>query len=288
INYNLLNTKKGWILNKPDVLKTINKIENTGIPLGDKFPIRNGLATLSNDIFIFKPVDEDEDYFFHQNGKLHKIEKGICRDVIKPNRLKCESEIPDLKEQIIFPYHQENLQANLFDFKSNKKIVFEEKYFKEHFPKALAYLEGNKEQLLNRDKGKNKKYKWFEFGRTQALNDLGKKLLFPYMAGQPYFVYSDQDDLLLYAGYAVYFDSERELKVLKRILESKVFWYYIKKTSKPYSGNYFALAKNYVKDFGICNLTENEKNYLLSTDSFEDRNEFLLEKYELNPNALVE
>ncbi|MCF6358445.1 MAG: hypothetical protein L3J54_11630, partial [Draconibacterium sp.] len=124
--------------------------------------------------------------------------------------------------------------------------------------------------------------------RTQALNDLGKKLLFPYMAGQPYFVYTDQDDLLLYAGYAVYFDSERELKVLKRILESKVFWYYIKKTSKPYSGNYFALAKNYVKDFGICNLNENEKNYLLTTNSSEDRNDFLFKKYNINPNAIAD
>ncbi len=288
INYNLLNTKKGWILNKPDVLKNINKIESIGIPLGDKYPIRNGLATLSNDIFIFKPVDEDENYYYHQNGKLHKIEKGICRDVIKPNRLKTESEIPILKEQIIFPYYQDNFQANNFDYKSNKKIVFDENYLKENFPEAYKYLEGNKIQLLNRDKGKKTKYKWFEFGRTQALNDFGKKLLFPYMAGQPYFVYTDQDDLLLYAGYAVYFDSERELKVLKRILESKVFWYYIKNTSKPYSGNYFALAKNYVKDFGICNLNENEKNYLLTTESFEERNDFLLEKYKINPKALVE
>jgi hypothetical protein len=283
-----LDTKKGWILNKPDVLENINKIENIGIPLGDKFPIRNGLATLSNDVFIFKPVNEDENYFYHQNGKLHKIEKGICRDVIKPNRLKTESEIPTLKEQIIFPYYQENAQANLFDYKSNKKIAFEEDYFKTNFPNAYKYLEGNKVQLLNRDKGKNAKYKWFEFGRTQALNDLGKKLLFPYMAGQPYFVYTDQDDLLLYAGYAVYFDSERELKVLKRILESKLFWYYIKKTSKPYSGNYFALAKNYVKDFGICNLDENEKDYLLSTDSFEERNDFLFEKYNINPKAIAD
>lgn len=288
INYNLLDTKKGWILNKPDVLENINKIESIGIPLGDKFPIRNGLATLSNDVFIFKPVSEDENYFYHQNGKLHKIEKGICRDVIKPNRLKTESEIPTLKEQIIFPYYRENSQANLFDYKSNKKIAFDEDYFKTNFPNAYKYLEGNKVQLLNRDKGKNAKYKWFEFGRTQALNDLGKKLLFPYMAGQPYFVYTDQDDLLLYAGYAVYFDSERELKVLKRILESKVFWYYIKKTSKPYSGNYFALAKNYVKDFGICNLNENEKNYLLSTDSLDERNQFLFNKYELNPKNLLE
>ncbi len=282
INYNLLNNKKGWLLNKATVLETINKIESTGIPLGEKYPIRNGLATLSNDVFIFKPVDEDDKYFYHQNGKLHKIEKEICRDIIKPNRLKYEAEIPSLKEQIIFPYHKENHQANLFGLKSNKIRVFDEKYFEENFPNAFAYLEGNKKQLLNRDKGKNKKYKWFEFGRTQALNDFGKKLLFPYMAGQPYFVYSDQKDLLLYAGYAVYFDSERELKVLKRILESEIFWYYIKQTSKPYSGNYFALAKNYVKDFGICELDENEKEYLLSTESLEERNKFLLDKYELN------
>lgn len=282
INYSLLNNKKGWLLNKATVLETIHKIESTGIPLGEKYPIRNGLATLSNDVFIFKPVDEDEKYFYHQNGKLHKIEKQICRDIIKPNRLKYEAEIPTLKEQIIFPYHKENIQGNLFDLKPNKIRVFDEKYFEENFPNAFAYLEGNKKQLLNRDKGKNKKYKWFEFGRTQALNDFGKKLLFPYMAGQPYFVYTDQKDLLLYAGYAVYFDSERELKVLKRILESEIFWYYIKQTSKPYSGNYFALAKNYVKDFGICELDEIEKEYLLSTESLEERNKFLLDKYELN------
>lgn len=288
INYNLLDTKKGWILSKPDVLENINKIESIGIPLGEKYPIRNGLATLSNDVFIFKPVKEDENYFYHQNGKLHKIEKGICRDVIKPNRLKTESEIPALKEQIIFPYYQQDAQPNLFDYKSNKKIAFDEDYFKSNFPKAYSYLEGNKVQLLNRDKGKNTKYKWFEFGRTQALNDLGKKLLFPYMAGQPYFVYTAQADLLLYAGYAVYFDSERELKVLKRILESTVFWYYIKKTSKPYSGNYFALAKNYVKDFGVCDLNEDEKNYLLATESTEERNDFLIKKYNINPKALLD
>lgn len=274
INYNLLNTKKGWILNKPTVLETINKIETIGVPLGEKFPIRNGLATLSNDVFIFKPVDEDEKYFYHQNGKLHKIEKEICRDIIKPNRLKCESEITELKEQIIFPYHQNN--GN-----SGKKMVLDEDFFKTKYPHAYSYLKGNKEQLLNRDKGKNEKYKWFEFGRAQALNDFGKKLLFPYMAGRPYFVYSDQKDLLLYAGYAIYFDSERELKVLKRILESDLFWYYIRQTSKPYSGNFFALAKNYVKDFGICELDESEKDFLLTTNSLVKRNEFLLDKYQL-------
>lgn len=288
INYNFLETKKGWALNKPKVLETINKIENTGISLGNKFQIKNGLATLSNDIFIFKPIGEDKDYFYHQNGKLHKIEKGICRDIIKPNILKKESEIIKLKEQIIFPYHKEKLGAYLFDSQTNRNILLEEKHFKTKFPNAYAYLEENQQQLLNRDKGKNQKYKWFEFGRTQALTNKGKKLLFPYMAGQPYFIYSDQEDLLLYAGYAIYCNSERELKVLKCILESDVFWYYIKKTSKPYSGNYFALAKNYVKDFGVCELNEEEKDYLLNIDSIDKRNQFLCQRYQIHTTDLLD
>lgn len=279
IKYKLLNTDKGWLLNKNEVLQNIEKLENTGISLGSKYPIRNGLATLSNDIFIFRPVDEDEDYYYHQNGKLHKIEKGICRDVIKPNKLKSEDEITDLMEKIIFPYQTDDNTPNLSSGELKKPIVFEEKYFQDNFPNAYEYLKCNQQQLFNRDKGKPKKYKWFEFGRSQAINHYGKKLLFPYMSSQPYFVYTNQEDLLLYAGYAIYCESERELMVLKRILESDIFWYYIKHTSKPYSGNFFALAKNYVKDFAICSLTIEEENFLLTTDSSKERNEFLLEKY---------
>ncbi len=279
IKYKLLNTNKGWILNKTDILLNIEKLENNGISLGNKYSIKNGLATLSNDIFIFKPVDEDDRYFYHQNGKLHKIEKGICRDIIKPNRLKSETEISTLKEQIIFPYQANSKQLNMFEGGKEKVSVFEESYFQDTFPNAFEYLKYNQQQLFNRDKGKPKKYKWFEFGRSQAINDYGKKLLFPYMSSQPYFVYTNQSDLLLYAGYAIFCESERELKVVKRILESDVFWYYIKNTSKPYSGNFYALAKNYVKDFSICELTEDEEDFLLDNISLKDRNVFLKEKY---------
>ncbi len=282
VKYKLLNTTKGWLLNKNDVLQNIEKLENTGISLGNKYPIKNGLATLSNDIFIFKPVDEDDKYYYHQNGKLHKIEKEICRDIIKPNRLKTETEIPGLKEKIIFPYQTDDKQLNMFEGTKEKLNVFDENYFQDSFPKAYEYLKHNQEQLFNRDKGKPKKYKWFEFGRSQAINDYGKKLLFPYMSSQPYFVYTNQEDLLLYAGYAIFCESERELQVLKRILESDIFWYYIKNTSKPYSGNFFALAKNYVKDFSICSLTNDEEDFLLRTDSLKERNGFLTEKYEIS------
>jgi len=277
IKYSLLDNKKGWLLNKSEIVKNIKKIESVGVPLGEKYPIKNGLATLSNSIFIFKPTGEDENYYYHQESK---IEKSICRDVIKPNRLKSEDEIEQFKEKIIFPYHQEG-KPKEYNIISTKMRIFDESYFKETFPQAYNYLLTHKKQLLGRDKGKSsKKYAWYEFGRTQALADYGEKLLFPYMSNQPYFVYSDQKDLLFYAGYAIFLDnpSKREVELLKIILKSKLFWYYIKNSSKPYSGNFFALAKNYVKDFGICELTKEEEDFLLKSD-IDEREEFLMKKY---------
>jgi len=280
IEYAMLDDKKGWLLNKSEVLKNIKKIEATGRPLGEKYPIKNGLATLSNDIFIFKPTHEDENFYYNQE---YKIERAICRDVIKPNRLKREDELETLKEQIIFPYHKEN-KLKEYNIVSTKMRLIDESSFQENFPYAYSYLLTHKVQLLGRDKGKaSKKYAWYEFGRTQSLADYGEKLLFPYMSSQAYFVYSDQKDLLFYAGYSIFLDnpSQREVELLKIILKSKVFWYYIENSSKPYSGNFYALAKNYVKDFGVCELSEEEEDFLLESNS-NSIDQFLWEKYNLS------
>ncbi len=270
IHYNLLDHKKGWILADEHTLKNIRAIENIGIPLGTETIIKNGLATLQNSLFIFKPTKEDDKYYYMEyNNKNYKIEKQICRDVIKPNKLKTSQEIKELTEKIIFPYDVTNKIASIID----------EEYLKNTYPYTYKYLLEYKDLLLQRDKNKEKKYKWFEFGRSQAINDYGKKLLFPYISNKPYFVYTDNQDLMFYAGYAIYEKSTRKLKILEKILKSKVFWYYIQNTSKPYSSNYFALAKNYVKDFGICELTEEEEIFLLKTNSKTKIDEFLVTKY---------
>lgn len=272
IHYKHLDHKKGWMLADEHILKNIHTIENTGTPLGNKTIIKNGLATLQNGLFIFKPNREDDSYFYMEyNNKKYKIEKQICRSAIKPNKLKTSQEIKELTEKIIFPYNIANKIATVMD----------EDYFKNTYPFAYEYLLEYKSLLLQRDKNKDKKYKWFEFGRSQSINDYGKKLLFPYMSNKPYFVYTNDKDLMFYAGYAIYGSSTRELKIVEKILKSKVFWYYIQNTSKPYSSNYFALAKNYVKDFGICELTVKEEEFLLKTKSKAKIDEFLISKYKI-------
>lgn len=270
IPYDGLDSHKGWNLNQSNVLQIIERIEHTGTPLGDKYIIKNGIATLANDVFIFHPHKEDNLYYYIRiEGLEYCIEKGICKDIIKPNILHSEDEIHDLMEKIIFPY-----DAN------NKPIP--EALFISKYPKAYQYLSLHRRRLDNRDKGEGNFPVWYAFGRTQAISDKGKKLLFPYMTDVPHFVFTDNENMLIYCGYAIFHHNSKELKALKRILESSVFDYYMKHTSKPYATGYYSYAKNYVKNFGICSLTEEQVKRLLSFSAKEDIDEYVENLYGVN------
>jgi len=272
ISYKDLNYHRGWLLSDKRVIENIKRIEAAGASLGETYKIRNGIATLSNDIYIFRPIAETENYFvLLRNEKQYEIEKTICRDIIKPNILKHENEISIVKEQLIYPYTNG----------INPLTLIDEKKLKRDFPKTYKYLTSNKKELSMRDKGNGDYGAWYAFGRTQALSDKGYKLMFPYMAKKPHFVFTDDKEMLIYCGYAVFNESADELKILKRILESKVFEYYMANTSKPYSAGYFSYAKNYVKNFGICELSKKERNFLSNGVTKKEVNEFLIDKYQL-------
>lgn len=269
IHYEDLDNHRGWNLNRNDVLENIRLIENAGTPLGDKYIIKNGIATLANDVFIFRPrYEEGKFYHIVKEGVDFAIEKEICRDIIKPNILKDESEIPQKEEKIISPYDDEH-------------HLLDESYFIQHYPCAYEYLKTFRYILDARDKGEGNYEAWYAFGRTQAITDNGLKLLFPYMSDSPHFIYTPQKDLMIYCGYAIYNSSEIELLFLKRVLESSVFDYYMKNTSKPYSTGYYSYAKNYVKSFGIYPFTQEQKEHILSLTTKEDIDAYIAEMYKV-------
>lgn len=269
INYSSLDNHRGWHLNRNEVLENIRLIENAGEALGDKYVIKNGIATLANDVFIFRPVRTDDNYhYLVREGKEYAIEKGICRDIIKPNILKSEADISVKEEKIISPYDADcNIIAEVF--------------FVDNYPNAYKYLQDYRVILDKRDKGEGDYEAWYAFGRTQAIADSGKKLLFPYMSDLPHFVYTSQKDMMIYCGYAIYNESETELLFLKKVLESSVFDYYMKNTSKPYSTGYFSYAKNYVKSFGIYPFTEEQKQHILSLRTKEEVDEYIRTIYQI-------
>ncbi len=266
IYYNALDSKKGWNLKDNE---TISKIESTGIPFGDLYQTRHGIATLKNDIYIFKPVDEDEEFYYLQNGSLYQIEKGICRDIVNSNKLSRQVNIKALKEKVIFPYDSQN-----------KPKLLDELFIKEQYPNAYKYLQKKRSVLESRDKGNGTYDKWFAFGRTQSLEKIKNKMFFPkYSDRTPNFIINSDDNLLFYNGLAIVGSSNIEMTIIKKIMESSVFWYYIKTTSKPYSSNYFSLNGNYIKNFGICDLNEEEKVFILKEKNREELDRFFEMKY---------
>lgn len=269
INYSSLDNYRGWNLNRNEVLENIRIIENIGESLGDKYVIKNGIATLANDVFIFRPMCTDDNfYYLLREGKKYAIEKGICRNIIKPNILKSEVEIREKEEKVICPYGVDC------------KVIAED-FFIANFPNTYKYLQDCRVDLDKRDKGEGNYETWYAFGRTQAIADSGKKLLFPYMSDIPHFVYTSQEDMMIYCGYAIYNESETELLFLKKVLESSVFDYYMKNTSKPYSTGYYSYAKNYIKSFGIYPFTDEQKQQILSFRTKEEIDEYIIKIYQI-------
>lgn len=266
VNFRNLDAKKGWNLNNNEI---ISRIEAVGNPFGKLYKTRHGIATLRNDLFIFKPVAEDEDFFYLQNGNLYPIEKGICKDILNSNKLSRSIDFDSVREKVLFPYNDEN-----------KPKALEEEFLKDVFPEAYKYLKRKKQELAKRDKGKGEYDKWFAFGRTQSLEKVGNKLFFPKFSDQtPNYLLSNDNDLLFYNGQAVVGHSVEEMLLIKKIMESRLFWYYIKTTSKPYSSSYYSLNGNYINNFGICDFTNNEVDFILNENNKDILDVFFEERY---------
>lgn len=267
---------KPWRLCDSESDSIIAKLEKTGISLGH-WKIRNGLATLKNDLFFFVPEREDNAYYYRiYNDIEYAIEKSICINMVKPNVVKSEKELKENREKAIFPYTKVN---DIFS-------IIEESIMMEKYPCAYKFLQDYKDLLMQRDKGKGRYPAWYAYGRTQGMNNFGKKLLIPYISGTPTAVLSLDEDLLFYCGYALLCDDVDTLKLLKVFLESDAFWYYICHTSKPYSKGFMALAKNYIIKFAIPELNKSEIKMLLSETNSKKRNELIWKMYDIEPNQI--
>jgi len=268
-DYSQLNANSGWnLVNNIELFNFLKAVEKVGIPFEMLYKTKNGIATLLNDVYKFLPEKEDRKYYYfttHQGSQ--KIEKAICRDIVNSNKLKTEVDLFEQKEKIIFPYKNEN----------GGVVVISETEMKRSFPFTLEYLSNFKTELANRDKGKKMYPTWYAYGRRQSMDLYKYKLFFPHICDRPTFVLSSDPMLLFYNGIAVVSDSLSELKTLKCILESNLFYEYVKNATKDYSSGYISLSRNYIKNFGIINLSADQKAELIISDN---PNTFINELYQ--------
>jgi adenine-specific DNA-methyltransferase len=268
--YISLDSRRGWNMRNNAI---VSAIENTGQRFGDLYKTRHGIATLKNDIYIFSPADVDDEFFYLQNGQRFAIERGICKEIVNSNKLSRVKEMNKLKETVIFPYTHNG----------DKAEIMPEEMIQDLYPNAYRYLQYKRSILDERDKGKAKKYnKWYAYGRTQSLEKMVHKLFFPKFSDvTPSFLVDHDEDLMFYNGLAIIGEDERDIEIARKVMESKVFWYYIESTSKPYAGKYYSLNNTYINNFGVCNLSDADKDFLLQETDQKRLDEFFEDKYEV-------
>lgn len=215
---------------------TINKTHLTGkwvfgkkndqqkeMRFGDIFKASMGVATQRNNIFV---VNEEK------KVKLG-LENGVVREAASPRNQKSET-----REFIIFPYviHE------------NQVIHYTEEEFQEKYPNAYTYLSEHKKELERRDADKGAR--WFEYGRSQALQNMNKeKLLVSTVMTDRIYTYNINSEAIPYAGIYIIALAGYDLNIAKRILESNQFLRYIRGIGTPASGRSLRITARDINEF---------------------------------------
>lgn len=269
VQYDELDDNNGWNLNN---VNQCPMFESIGIPLKKYCASRHGIATLSNKTYIFSPCGEDDTKWKIIKGDTEFwVEKSICKRIVNSNKLNSNIELMDIIQYVIYPYYS----------KDGHTLIINEEEMKQSYPFAYQYLCSQRDVLDKRDKGNTSKYpKWYAYGRTQSLSMPRVKLFFPKIANKRLScILVDDEDMLLYNGMAFVGDSMKRMLVLKKIIESSIFWEYVVMNSKPYNSGYYSLNGSNIMNFGIPHFSATELNTLLLINKQDEIDKWLIAMY---------
>ena len=196
-------------------------IETEGKRLGDYFKVSNSIATLCNKVFVLKDGAFDGDFYCVGNDR---IERTLLKETTGP---KSSRYADGKKEYIIFPYYYDD---------SGKLCHYTEKEMRKKFPYAIKYLSKHKTKLKNRDA--DQLAKWYEYGRSQGLRDIGRKtIMISSVISDDTKAYQLEENVIPYSGFCITPTGQISLETLLTELNSKKFKKYISRVGVSVSGS---------------------------------------------------
>lgn len=192
--------------------------------------VRNGLATLQDNVFIIKENEiieqNDKILLFQKNNKNYQIESAIIKKIVRAS-------VIGGKNIVIFPYDI-----------NNKKIFDLEKTF----PLTYQYLN---EVLSEKYK---KKYEIY-FGRTQGFSGYNrKKVIISKIADLNNSPFKIANEGFVQSGLSITFFEDYNDRVLNKIgdyLNSPIVLNYIFNISKNYAAGYRNISSTDLKNIKI-------------------------------------
>lgn len=239
--------------------------------------ISTGIATQKDKLFLIDDANLIDDKYMIKlfEGKKYLIEKESVVRVYKGSG----QEKGNLKySYIIYPY----LIAD------NKAILKSNEYLSKNEPMTYKYFIESRKELSKRSGINEYDENWYRYGRTQSLNRFDHKILFPTNSIKPNFNLI-LDKALFFNGYAIYGLkeinlSDKELKALEIILNSKLVEIFMLNTSYFISSGYVSYQKKYIEKVTIPILSDDKIDKLLELNKANDLfelNRFIFKLYDL-------
>lgn len=203
------------------------------VRFGDYFHAASSIATLLNKVYIIDEYTECGNYIVF-NG--YRLEKGLLRKAVSPRSINYKK-----KEMVIFPYYY--TEDGLRRYTSEQ--------FENQYPLATIYLKHYKSELSarNSDKGIN----WFEYGRSQALAHLNqsKLLISTLITGNAKVYMLDKDTIPTSGLYIIPQENQQEYSLCKakEVLESELFFSYVKSIGVISNGNSYRISPKDINNF---------------------------------------
>jgi hypothetical protein len=241
-------------------------LDNTSNPIIDKISIfekvkdtfegvYQGIIPMGDDIQVLEGEIRGDFFVGYSNALESEIilEASIVKPLLKGENIK-RYEICETKNYIFFP-HYTSLDG--------KTKPIEEKVLKQNFPLAYKYIK-NFESALVAKKIKyktNPKY-WYSLHRSrEQIIFESEKIITPQLQNHSSFTLDKKRFYADAGGYMILpkKHNRSDLKSYLAIFNSRLFYYFIKKTSTPYNNDYYYFKTNYIEPFGIPELVNESK-----------------------------
>ena len=240
---------EGWTLTSPKVLRLLEKVENTGTPLGEYLEGRfyHGVKTGYNDAFII-------DASMHQRLITEDISSGeLMRPVLRGKDL-CKWKTDPTDKYLIAIASSANLEWPWSDAANDSEA---EQIFAQAYPAIYQHLHGYRERLIERDD--QGKFYW-ELRSCTYYAEFGEpKIIYPQTAKSLYACYDTTNTFCL---QTTYFFPTTDLSLLA-ILDSKLFdWYMrhkLQSLNDPWAGGRLQFKKADMQHVPIAARTETQK-----------------------------
>ncbi len=201
-------SKNTWVLFTEDKRHLFEQLTKNSKPLVDILGedyIFNGIQTSKNSVYVFKPIREDEDYFYFKasNQQEYKIEKGLTKAYYETDRGGDRFETYkdfEPNAHVIFPY-KKNKRRNGVTLVPLKEI-------RRKYPHLFIYLSDFKEILEHRSISPKPKTpdEWYRYGRSQNLTacEIKQKLIVGVMSQGDKYAIDNNGTIVSSGGTAGY------------------------------------------------------------------------------------